>query len=66
MSKTKNTYPKVVTRPGGRVGGTNTAPKVVTNPTRYKGGMNKGACDVPKKQVDVKSSNISKSKTKAQ
>ena len=47
--KGKNKCPKVVTRPGGRVGGTNTPPKVVTNPTRYAGGLNKGACDVPKK-----------------
>jgi len=50
MAKSLNECPKVVTKPGGRVGGTNAAPKVVTNPTRYTGGMNKAACDVPKKR----------------
>jgi len=50
MAKSLNECPKVVTKPGGRVGGTNTPPKVVTNPTRYTGGMNKAACDVPKKR----------------
>ncbi len=46
--KNPNKCPMVVTKPGGRVGGTNTAPIVVTNPTRYNGGLNKAACDVPK------------------
>jgi hypothetical protein len=48
MAKGLNKCPEVVTKPGGRVGGTNTPPVVVTNPTRYSGGLNKAACDVPK------------------
>ena len=48
--KGKNPSPVVVTKPTGRVGGTNAPVKVTTNPTRYTGGMNKAACDVPKKK----------------
>jgi hypothetical protein len=40
MAKTKNTYPTVVTKPGGRTGGTNAPVKVVTKPTPYTGGKN--------------------------
>jgi hypothetical protein len=47
MAKTLNTFPTVVTKPGGRVGGTNKEVTVCTNPTKYTGGFNKAACDVP-------------------
>jgi len=36
--KSKNTAPKVVKKPTGRVGGTNTPLKVTTKATIYKGG----------------------------
>lgn len=39
-NKSYNKYPTVVTKPGGRVGGTNAPVKVVTNPTKYTGGKN--------------------------
>jgi hypothetical protein len=44
----KNSYPTVVTKPTGRVGGTNTPVKVVTNPTPYRGGKNPPAQVKPK------------------
>mgnify|MGYP003428537846 CR=1 FL=1 len=45
--KNPNKCPIVVTKPTGRVGGTNKEVTVSTTPTRYKGGLNKAACDVP-------------------
>lgn len=38
--KSLNSYPVVVKKPTGRVGGTNAPVTVVTNPTRYTGGKN--------------------------
>lgn len=46
--KGKNACPVVVTKPTGKVGGSNSPVKVVTSPTRYKGGLNKSATNVPK------------------
>ena len=43
-------FTAVVTKPGGRVGGTNAPATVSMNPTRYTGGLNKEACDVPKRK----------------
>lgn len=49
MSK-KNTYPKVVAKPGGKTGGTNTSVKRVTKPTGKSGGTNAPAKVSPKKK----------------
>lgn len=46
----KNKGPKVVTKPGGKTGGSSTAPKVVKSPTKYKGGKNAPAKVSPKKK----------------
>lgn len=46
----KNSYPKVVTKPGGRTGGTNAPVKRSTNPTKYKGGKNAPAKVSPTKK----------------
>lgn len=49
MSK-KNSYPKVVAKPGGKTGGTSTTPKVVKSPTKYTGGKNSPARVSPTKK----------------
>lgn len=46
MAGCKNCPPKVVTKPTGKVGGTNASVKASKSPTIYKGGKNKNLVKV--------------------